>query len=331
MFRLRFVFSCLLLMLAASQSQARVTVERVNYRGWADSYRINAGKYSMVVVPDIGGRIMEYSMDGRNVMWENPDEFGRTYSITREWRNYGGYKTWIAPQETWGWPPDPMLDFGKANVEVLQNPKGLPVLKVIGAPSLDTGLLFTKEISLDESGEAVVKQAVHNIGGKRLSCSIWDVTQLGIPCYTAVPLKAKSRFKDGVSYILAESKNSTQFTLRDGLFITRYQGDLGKVGADSDGPWMIWFKDDLAYVKQFEPMEKGAEYPDGGCSAEVFTSDAKLGYVEMEVLGPIKELKPGAELEMTEKWRLFKLSQPIRDESWVVKAVKGMKGKGWIP
>ena len=34
------------------------------------------------------------------------EEFGRTYPISSDWRNYGGYKTWVAPQDIWGWPPD---------------------------------------------------------------------------------------------------------------------------------------------------------------------------------------------------------------------------------
>ena len=106
---------------------------------------------------------------------------------------------------------------------------------------------------------------------------------------------------------------------------------MGKIGSDTDGPWMIWLKNDLAYVKLFGPMEEGGEYPDGGCSAEVFTSDAKLGYLEMEILGPMAELQPGERTELVERWRIFKLTQPVTDEGRVIKAVNGMQTKGWIP
>jgi len=313
------------------QAQAKVTVERTTYRGWIGSYRLTAGAYSLVVVPEIGGRIMEYSLDGRSVIWENPQEYGSTYPITKEWHNYGGCKTWVAPQDLWGWPPDPMLDFGKANVEVLQNPKGLPVLKITGCPSLSTGVLFTKEIVMDESGEVLLTQRMHNIGGKRVTYSVWDVTQVKAPCFVAFPVKPDSRFPDGISYIMAESRNSRQFDVRDGLCITNYLGEVGKIGSDTDGPWIIWFEGDLAYVKLFGPMKEDAEYPDGGCSAEVFTSEAKLGYLEMEILGPLVELEPGGQTELVERWRIFKLTQPVTDEGRVVKAVNGMKDKGWIP
>lgn len=319
------------LVAACLSAEARVTVERIEYHGWTDSYRLSTGLYSLIVVPEIGGRIMEYSYDGRNAIWQNVDEFGRTYPIAKDWHNYGGYKTWIAPQDLWSWPPDPMLDFGKANIEVFQNPKGLPVLKITGAPSFETGVVFSKEITMSDDGEIYLKQIMQNIGTKPVTYSIWDVTQVKAPCFIAFPVKKKSRFSDGINYLMAESRNSKQFTVKNGLCITSYQGEVGKIAADSDGPWMIMFKDDLAYVKLFDPMVKKAEYPEDGCSVEVFTEEDKVGYLGMELLGPMVALHPGANTELVERWRLFKLGQPVKDERGVLHAVTGMQGKDWIP
>ena len=325
------VVSVVVGLLISSGAQARVTVERTSYRGWADSYRLTAGSYSLVVVPEIGGRIMEYSLEGRNVIWENAEEFGRTYPISGDWRNYGGYKTWASPQDVWGWPPDFLMDAGKANVEVLQDPKGLPMLKVVGAPSLKMGIVFIKEITLRENGEVVIKQRMRNIGRKSVSYGIWDVTQVRTPCFVVFPVNPKTKFSDGLNYLMSEAKNSSQYDFKDGYCIVTYLGEPGDIASDSPGPWMIWFKDDLAYVKLFGPAEKGADYPDSGCTCEVFTSDRKLGYVEMEILGPVVELQPGAETELTGRWQVFKLSQPVTDANRVLKAIAGMKGKKWIP
>jgi len=326
-----FAIVAALIVVLSAWSYAKVTVERIDYRGWADSYRLTAGLYSLVVVPEIGGRIMEYSYDGTNLLWENTEEYGRTYPISKDWRNYGGYKIWIAPQELWSWPPDPMIDFAKANIEVLQNAKGLPVLKVTGAPAFDSGVAVSKEILMDETGEVVLKQIMRNIAGKPITCSIWDVTQTKTPGLIAFPLNENSKFDDGINYLMSESKNSKQFTVKNRLCITRYMGENGKIAADSNGPWMICFQGDLAFVKLFGSMVKNADYPEGGCSVEVFTADDKLGYQEMEILGPIAKILPGGKTELVERWRAFKLSQPVTDEKWVLKAVSGMKGKGWIP
>lgn len=323
----------LLVVLATGVSAAeKVTVERVTYRGWIDSYRITAGPYSVVVVPQIGGRIMEYSIRGRNVIWENPEEFGKTYSIGRkDWHNFGGYKTWLAPQDSWVWPPDPNLDYATVSVEILQTKDGIPILKLTGSPSLSKGVLFTKEISLDGNGEVTLKQRMHNIGGKPINYSVWDNTQVKTPCFVVFPVRAKSRFEGKLHYIWQDSNTSRQFMIKKGLCVATYLGDIGKIGTDSDGPWMVWFNDNLAYAKLFSPMEKGKEYPDEGCSAELFTSEAKLGYVEMEVLSPMSKLSPGEGTELTERWRIFELSQPVTDENRALKAVDGMEGKKWIP
>jgi len=325
------LFILLLLTIGIANSAPKAAVEKVTYRGWIDSYRITAGVYSIVVVPEIGGRVMEYSINGRNVLFESREEFGKTYPVTKEWHNYGGYMTWLAPQEAWVWPPDPMLDYGKANVEILQSPNGIPVLKITGSPSLASGMMFTKEISLDETGEVVLKQRMHNIGAKKVKYSLWSVTETKAPCFVAFPIKKKSKFENGLLYVVNESKNSRQFMVRKGICITNYLGELGKIGSDTDGPWMLWINDDLAYAKIIPPMVKGKNYPDGGCSVQVFTSQGKPGYVEMEVMGPITDLGPGEGTETVERWRIFQLSQPVTDENRVLKTIDGMRSKKWIP
>ena len=327
----RSILVTIMLAVLAVQAQARVTVEKITYRGWPDSYRLTAGEYSLVVVPEIGGRIMEYSLAGKNVLWENPAEFGQTYPISNEWKNYGGYKTWVSPEDLVGWPPDFLLDSGKANVEILQNPKGLPVLKVIGAPSAKMGICFTKEITLGEDGQVTIVQHMTNIGAKTINNGIWDVTQVRTPCLVAFPVNPKTKFKDGLNFRTAEARNSSQYSFMEGFCITTYKGEVGDITSDSPGPWLIWFKDDLAFVKSFGPIDWKLEYPDNGSTCEVFTSKPQLGYVEMEVLGPVVELMPGHETDLTGKWRIFRLSQPVTDENRVLKAIKGMQGKGWIP
>ena len=58
--------------------------------------------------------------------------------------------------------------------------------------------------------------------------------------------------------------------------------------------------DGALFVKRFG-WEPGAAYPDGGCNAEVFTAG---GYMELESLGPLTTLEPGASVEHVERWSL---------------------------
>ena len=328
----RCVFCLALVILAGvCTADTKVSVEQMTYRGWKGSYRLTAGHHSLVVVPQIGGRIMEYSLNGRNVIWENPAEYGKLYSIEKVWRNYGGYKTWNSPEDRWGWPPDPVLDAGPATIEIKRAADGLPTLRIIGAPSLESGIMFTKEVTLKPDGRVSLVQWMHNISGVAQQYGVWDVTQVRTPCFVAFPVRADSRFPGGFKPMMKDSGKSKQWTSEDGLCIVEYQKEAGQIGADSPGPWMAWFKDTLAYVKLFGAVMDFSAYPDDGCSIELFTSKPELGYLEMEIMGPVVILRPGAETSIQEEWAICTLDTPIRDRASVKKAVEELLRRKAIP
>ena len=67
--------------LVAMWSGTRAEVEVVrDYKGWGwTSYVMSNGLVRLAVVPEIGGRVMEYSLGGHNFIYVNPWELGRTY------------------------------------------------------------------------------------------------------------------------------------------------------------------------------------------------------------------------------------------------------------
>ena len=74
---------------------------------------------TLAVIPAIGGRVMQYDLSDHPFLWVNPAEIGRTYEPAADapWRNFGGFKSWVAPQGRWlrgggEWPPAPTLDHG---------------------------------------------------------------------------------------------------------------------------------------------------------------------------------------------------------------------------
>jgi hypothetical protein len=84
-----------------------------------------------------------------------------------------------------------------------------------------------------------------------------------------------------------------------------------KVGAaDVDG-WVGYVRQGHLFLTTFAHVI-GAPYPDLGASAELFTNDTML---EVETLGPLTELAPGAEVVHKETWRLFDdVPPPVSDE-----------------
>jgi hypothetical protein len=317
-----------------AQSPA-VTVSHEPFLGWADAYQVSNGHATVSVVPAAGGRVLGFSLDGQQALWVNPALQGKLFPVPQRpatwegWRNYGGYKLWPAPQSLWpksvGDGPDPFLDGGTASVQLLPK-RGL---RLTGAPSLDMGLLFVRELELDpKTGVLTVQQRLRNIGPRPVEWSIWDVTQIPAPAWVFFPANPSSAHKNG---ILPLDGGQAQWKNEGGLIITEYGGVSGKIGADSPAGWMVGVVGDLAYIKRFPPRRADATYPDNGSTVEVYTNDKRLPYIEMEVLGPLVRLKPGEETAYPETWALAKLRRPIRQRADVPGAVAELRGRGLLP
>jgi hypothetical protein len=76
---------------------------------------------------------------------------------------------------------------------------------------------------------------------------------------------------------------------------------------------------------------EGQEYPDEGCSVEVYTNSKDLPYLEMEVLSPLVTLKPGEEYSTWEEWYVKVLSNPVRAEADIPSAIRELVLAGMLP
>ena len=78
------------------------------------------------------------------------------------------------------------------------------------------------------------------------------------------------------------------------------RADAQKVGFyDAEG-WMAYALGDLLFVKRHRPAP--GPHADFGCNGETFTNNLIL---ELETLGPLVELAPGASVVHEERWHLF--------------------------
>src|SRR5436853_5292704 len=96
----------------------RTSVKRANYHQWPDSLILSNGRVEAVIVPAIG-RVMQFRFAGEEdgPFWENRALDGiKPEPESKEWGNFGGDKTWPAPQSDWpkltsrAWPPPVAFD-----------------------------------------------------------------------------------------------------------------------------------------------------------------------------------------------------------------------------
>lgn len=305
-------------------ARQRVTITQGPYHGWQNCYHMTNGKVELEVVPDAGGRIMEYSLEGENALFQNRAEEGKVYPITATWHNYGGFKNWNAPQDRWNWPPDPYLDFGRASVEVVNASDPAPVLRVTGAASLTAGLLFQRDITMDPvTGDVTIQQSLYNISPKEQQWSVWGIAQVPYPCLVAAPLNPQSVFPGGIEPLSDGRKGeaSQWHAVGPVVVVVRPSGLVGKIGFDNNRGWLAYFRDHLAFVQRIPALVPDAAYPDRGANAEVYTNSKDFPYVEMEQLSPLFNLPPGASGQLTEQWQIRHLRHPVRSDADVTAAI----------
>jgi hypothetical protein len=89
------------------------------YRGWK-TVCLSNDLIDLQVLPDIGGRIIQFKLGGKEFLWVNPQLAGKLppsngLAADGGWFNIGGDKLWPAPQgwdndRQWPGPPDAVLD-----------------------------------------------------------------------------------------------------------------------------------------------------------------------------------------------------------------------------
>ena len=75
-----------------------MNIEKINYRGWPNCYRLSNGLVDLVVTTDVGPRIIRFGFAGEeNEFKEFDEQLGQTGGD--DWRVYGGHRLWHAPEE----------------------------------------------------------------------------------------------------------------------------------------------------------------------------------------------------------------------------------------
>lgn len=292
-------------------------VREIMYRGWKGSYVIEApdADVKVVITPEVGGRIMEFSYDGKNIMWQNLEALGRTLETHPKGFSSGGHQADIGPElRNPVIPQRQSLFIGKYKGSA---PRDMTV-RVESEPHEKTGVQLSREVVLDPlSGELGVLQQIKNISTNDVSYCVWDRTLCQGGGFALLPLpKAKSRFPakwairreaDGKYFYDGVNPQHENVKIYKNLLVAYCKGEQAKIGTDSDAGWIAYVKGNLLFIKYFPYSAKG-HYSDGGNSIEVYWNKE---FAEIEPLSPEATIKPGATYSFPEKWVLIELDSDI--------------------
>ena len=316
MFKSVFHLGCFVLALqlagAASTPRPSVGVRTETFLGWENSLVLSGGDCRAMIVPGIGGRIAHYSLNGDNVIYQEPGSGGKTLATLPDGFQAGGYQCDLGPElrvvsdhkRLWLGP-------------YAWQPAGVNGVALQSEPDSGVGVQMEKEIVLDpDTGELGLSQRMKNVSAAETSYCLWDRTLCKGGGFALLPLSKKSRFKDGWSihsqaegrYVSGSNKTTDpRLKAIDGVLIIEAKGPPLKVGTDSDAGWIAYTVGRLLFIKFF-PGARKASYTDGGNTVE-FYCDERLA--ELEPLSPEVKLPPGQTYSFPEKWGLSDLERTV--------------------
>ncbi|WP_314101609.1 hypothetical protein [uncultured Frigoribacterium sp.] len=318
-----------------------VVVERTG-RADLPLLRVTTDELALVFAPTRGGRLLSLVVGGRELLWQNPElidadlvpvvpvaDWPASDGGMDTWANLGGSKTWPAPQgwsgpDEWAGPPDPVLDSGPWTAEWVADDAQATVTLTSG-DDLRTGLRVVREFRLlDGTSSFTERVAFTNTSATTRRWSIWEVCQVdtGGPdgraaegSVVVVPHAASAEelhlgtYEGGL--VSAHRGHDVVLPLGTGVAKRGYPGASGSV--ELHGP------DGLEIGLATSPVEAGT-WPDGGSKVEVWLqrpTDAPIEsleglhpsahLVELEVLGPLTTLAPGATSTLDVEWSTARL------------------------
>jgi len=287
--------------------QAAVKVDKVEYKGWKNCYRVSNGEIEAIVTSDVGPRIIRFGfVGGQNLFKEYAEQLGKTGEAAFQLR--GGSRVWKAPEDPVAtWAPD------NVPVAIKITPTGL----IATAPVEPlTKLQKEIEISMEATGTKVtVSNRISNHGLFGLEFSPWVLTMMaqGGMVVSGFPPRGTHPANLEVTNPLAMwaytdlSDPRLKFTKK---YLTLRQdpnnSSAQKLGTFNVNTWAAYLLNGEAFVKRTK-ADPAKTYPDFGCSFETFTNNE---FLEIETLGPMTKVLPEQMVEQTEQWGLYKNVKP---------------------
>jgi len=221
------------------------------------------------------------------------------------WKMYGGHRLWSSPEAK---PRSYSLDNKPVKIETNKE-----IVTVHGNPEIANSIQKSIMIMPRPEGGIQVVHVIKNIGRWPINLACWALSIMRPKGFAIIPVQPSKIDEEG----LLPDRHLTLWPYTD-LSDKRLMFENGfifvkqdpkaenpvKIGAMANPSWTAYWVDGAAFVKEFQ--RKKGEYPDFGCSVEVYT-DANI--LELETLGPLRTLNPNSTIEHTEIWRIFNIGE----------------------
>jgi hypothetical protein len=291
------------------------TIDTFGYKG---CIALDNGEARVVLGPHAGGRVLVYSLDGVSAIKLDPQQSGWTWDGASRVDLTGG-RFDVGPEKVL--PKRPVLWLGPWEGRIT----GEGTARMTSRPDSSTGLKLTRDFRLADTGSRLdVTQTMTNVSADTVHTCHWSRTFAPGHGIAVVPRSGPVRFPKG--YIQYGPGPVMNFSPEDPAirvderFVTILDTPAQpKLGFDSHAGWLAYLMPNhMMFVKRF------ATYPDRAYN-EMAALTISIWYkddvvCELEPIGPMETLAPGASASFTETWYL--LPQPFPADRRAVDAAE---------
>jgi hypothetical protein len=302
--------------------------------------RITNRWVDLILVPKLGGRLMQVKFSGHAYLFENPQLKGKYFPPIApgdkpRWYNYGGDKIWPMPEgnedvQHWPGPIADALDDGDYQATVVSRSPQC-IVRMDGPADQRTGLQYSREITLGpDSPEISFHAVMKNISTGPIEWSMQSVTQYDTANASAAgdynhdfwaftPVNPRSAYLEGF-HVRSGLADDPSLSVASALFRLHWLYLQNEVWIDSPADWLAVVDRSSGYamIERFR-YYPDAEYPgkasvifykngpavemnEGGRPEIRIRPEDEPFYMEAELNSPMAKLAPGETYAMDTKW-----------------------------
>jgi hypothetical protein len=223
----------------------------------------------------------------------------------------GGHRLWHAPEAM---PRTYIPD--DSQISITKLPDGV-ILERQTEPQ--TGIRKRIQIQLDDdNARATLTHTLINDGLWPVELAPWALTMFRFGGTVILPLPRGNIDPSGLLHNRHFSLwpyariNDPRVRWNDDFIL--FEADAGlppfKIGFFNSHGWLAYWYDGILFRKTFD-VHRDQTYPDNNCNAEMYCNDQ---FLELESLGPLQRLNPGASVNHIETWEIFTGMESMPDD-----------------
>jgi len=299
--------------------------ETIEYFGYSDCIAIENATTRVVLCPQAGGRVLEYSLNGANALYLNPEQQGWRHKPGVPRIDPCGGRFDVGPERVI--TPHPDLWLGDWTGQIAGDGKA----RLTSLRDETTGLRLVREFTLaPDSSRLDCEQRIINESDKPVMCCHWSRTLAVGGGICLIPLTPDSRFPKsylmyGPGPVMNFQPVDPNIRIRDGFLEILGTPANPKLGMDSAAGWFAYLmRNDVLFVKRF-PVDPDRVYCEmAGLTISIWYYKNEM--CELEPIGPRETLAPGASASYTEQWELFPCRFPEEQASVDLSVIRQLAG-----